>query len=284
VNLVGGGNNIFTVSYGADINAKPGDLIGKPRDTAPTRLNPSFGAINYTDNDRLGNYNGITFDFRGRSKRAFFDTSYTRSSSKDDAGVYPTALNPHQFYGPSPWDIPNRFSLSFNYELPGLDNGLGAVGKVTAGWGLSGTSIYQTGNPFTVFTSASFWNGGDYNADGDNFDFPNVTSYSQATSRSAYLSGSIVRGQFTNPTPGTNGNEKVNQFRNPSFLQTNLTAYKNTHITERLNLQLRFEFYNLFNYVNFTGIQADLAAVNTFGQVTGQNLPRWWQVGAKITF
>src|SRR2546429_5996262 len=76
--------------------------------------------------------------------------------SQDDASRFPTAINPHQYYGPSPWDVPNRFSVSFNYELPGLQNGQGFVGHASGGWGLSGTSIYQTGYPFTVFTGASF--------------------------------------------------------------------------------------------------------------------------------
>jgi hypothetical protein len=282
-NLVGLGDASGNVSYGVDINSLPGDLIGKPAGSAPTRLNPSFGQINYTDNNRVGNYEGITFDFRGRAKRGFFDVSYTRSSSKDDAGQYPSALNPHQFYGPSPWDVPNRFSASFNYELPGLNNGLGPVGKLTGGWGLSATSIYQSGYPFTVFNGASFTGGGDYNADGDNLDYPNVSGYSQGTSRSAFLTGIFASGQFTAPTPGTNGNEKTNQFRNPSFVQTDTTVYKDTHITERLNLQLRFEFYNLFNHPNFQFVQGDQSAGN-FGQITGQSLPRWWQLGAKITF
>ena len=284
-NLVGLGNAGGQVSYGVDINALPGDLIGKPANSAPTRLNSSFGAINYTQNDRVANYNGVTFDLRGRVTRGFFDISYTRSSSKDDGGRYPTALNPHQYYGPSPWDVPNRISLGFNYELPGLYQGSGAVGKLTAGWGLSGTSIYQSGYPFTVFTSASFFNSvpGDYNADGDHFDFPNVISYQQSTSRSAYITGVFTPGQFTAPTPGNEGNEKNNGFRNPPFVQTDLSAYKNTHITEKLNLQLRFEFYDLFNHPNFQNIQGDLSAGN-FGRVTGQTLPRWWQLGAKITF
>jgi hypothetical protein len=282
-NLVGLGDTTGNVSYGVDINSLPGDLIGKPAGSAPTRLNSSFGQINYTDNNRVGNYEGVTFDFRGRAKRGFFDVSYTRSSSKDDAGQYPSALNPHQFYGPSPWDVPNRFSASFNYELPGLNNGLGPVGKLTGGWGLSATSIYQSGYPFTVFTSASFTGGGDYNADGDNLDYPNVSGYSQGSSRSTYITGIFAPGQFTTPTLGTNGNEKTGQFRNPSFVQTDTTVYKDTHITERLNLQLRFEFYNLFNHPNFQNVNGDLSAGN-FGQVTSQTLPRWWQLGAKITF
>src|SRR5437667_4195812 len=282
-NLVGNGNAGGQVSYGVDINAVPGDLIGKPPNSAPTRLNSSFGQINYTQNDRVGNYNGVTFDVRARVKRGFFDVSYTRSNSKDDAGRYPTALNPHQYYGASPWDVPNRFSASFNYELPGLNNGAGFVGHATGGWGLSGTSIYQSGYPFTVFNGASFTGGGDYNADGDNLDYPNVSSYNQGASKNAFLTGIFAPGQFTTPTAGTEGNEKSNGFRNPHFVQTDLTVYKKTHITERLNFQVRFEFYNLFNHPNFGNVGSNLTGGN-FGKVTSQTLPRWWQLGGKLTF
>jgi hypothetical protein len=132
------------VSYGVDINAYAGDLIDH-NSLVPTRLNPSFGQIVYSDNNRSGNYEALIFNFRSRFARGFFNASYTRSSSKDDAGQYPTALNPSQYYGPSPWDVPNRFSLTFNYSLRGLNGGRGLVGHVTGGWGISGNSIYQTG-------------------------------------------------------------------------------------------------------------------------------------------
>jgi Carboxypeptidase regulatory-like domain len=282
-NLVGNGNAGGQVSYGSDINALPGALIGQPSGALPIRLNPSFGAINYTQNDRVSNYNGITFDLRWRASRGFFDASYTRSSSKDDAGVYPTSVDPHQYYGPSPWDAPNRFSLSFNYEFPGLNHDNAFVKGITSGWGASGTSIYQTGYPFNVFTSASFSNGGDYNADGDNNDWPNVNSYNQATSRTAYVTGVFSPSQFSAPTPGTLGDEKAGSFRNPAFVQTDLTIYKNTHITERLVFQFRFEFFNFFNHPNFQNIQGDLSQGN-FGQVTSQTLPRWWQIGGRLSF
>jgi hypothetical protein len=300
-NLVANGNQAGTVSYGADINAKPGDLLVNAN---PTRLNSSFGTINYADNDRVGNYQGVTFDFRGRARRAFFDASYTRSASKDDAGQggasigngsYPTTINPHQFYGPSPWDVPNRFSLTFSYEIPGLNGGHGAFGLVTGGWGLSGTSIYQTGYPFTVLSTKAYNGGnyvvgadahlsgtGDYNADGDNLDFPDVTSYNEAMSKSAYLTSVFSAGQFTIPIAGTNGNEKTQQFRQPTFAETDLTAFKDTHITERLDFQLRFEIYNLFNHQNFF-LDPNLAN-GSFGRAISQQLPRNWQIGGKITF
>jgi Carboxypeptidase regulatory-like domain len=282
-NLVGNGNAGGDVSYGVDINETPGALIGLPAGSAPPRPNPSFGQIAYTQNNRYANYEAVTFDLRARASRGFFDVSYTRSSSKDDASRYPTPENPGAFYGPSPWDAPNRFSASFNYEQPGLNDGQGFVGHATSGWGVSGTSIYQTGYPFTVFTSASFDAGGDYLANGDNFSFPDVTSYQQGTSSSAYTTGVFTAGQFTVPTLGTNGNERYNAFRNPAFVQTDMTLYKNTHINERLVFQFRFEFYNLFNHANFQNVQGDLSQGN-FGQVTAQTLPRWWQLGGKLYF
>ena len=82
------------------------------------------------------------------------DASYTRSRSQDDAQAYPDPLNPSRFYGPSLQDAPNRFSLSFNYQLKGLNDGKGAIGVATGGWGISGTSIFQSGYPFTVDTIA----------------------------------------------------------------------------------------------------------------------------------
>jgi hypothetical protein len=170
-----------------------------------------------------------------------------------------------------------------NYELPGLSNGRGFAGELTSGWGISGTSIYQSGYPFTVFTSAPFSAGGDYNADGYNNDYPDVSNYHQGTSRSELFNGVFAPGQFSPPTPGTNGNEKASQFRNPGVAQTDLTAYKTTRITERVNFQLRFEFFNVFNHPNFTNIVGDLAS-GGFGKVSSQRLPRNWQIGAKLTF
>jgi hypothetical protein len=314
-NLVGGGNSAGIVSYGQDINAFAGDLI-QNESLVPTRLNPSFGQILYTNNDRHANYEGVFFDFKGRFSRGFFDASYTRSRSQDDAGAYPAEANPQQYYGPSPWDVPNRFSLTFNYQLRGLSSGAGLVGHLTGGWGISGTSIFQSGYPVMVWTTASYQpvcqntapnappcpsvanpavgyaaGSGDYNADGDSSgvggvgtDYPNVNSYHQGTSRSAFLNGVFSAGQFSAPTTfGTQGNEKPYQFRSPNFAETDVNFYKDTHITERVNLQLRFEFFNIFNRPNLTSFDSNLPD-GTFGKATSQQLPRWWQLGAKLAF
>jgi hypothetical protein len=41
-----------------------------------------------------------------------------------------------------------------------------------------------------------------------------------------------------------------NQFRGPGFWNFDLGVYKNVKLTEQYSLQLRSEFYNIFNHAN----------------------------------
>jgi len=306
--IVGNGNSIGNVSYGVDINVLPGDLITH-ESKVPTRLNPSFGSISYADNNRYGNYNSVYFDFKGRFSRGFVDVSYTRSRAKDDGLAYPSPLNPAQYYGPSIFDVPNRVSLSFNYSLKGLNGGKGAVGYVTGGWGISGTSIFQSGYPLTASNFNSYQpvcvdtsttapacpssanpavgyasGSGDYNADGNNLDYPDATSYSQSTNNKTWLTGAIPKTDFAVPTFGAGGgNEKPMQFRGPNFIETNVNFYKDTKITERVNFQFRFELFNLFNRPNYANVDTNFPDGN-FGFATASHEPRFWQLGGKISF
>lgn len=299
-----GGGQVYNVSYGVDINSFPGDLIVNHK-TIPTRLNQSFGGIYYTQNDRRSSYDSFIADVRGRfAGSGFFDVSYTRSSSKDDTQVYPTWTNPGQYFGPSNWDAPNRLSATFNYQVHGLNSGNGLVGRVTGGWGVSGTVIAQSGTPFTVANYNAFspvcatmpctadapWignSGGDYNADGDNYDYPNVSSYSIPNSRKDWLKGVFANNanQITSPTFGTGmqGNEVFNGFRGPHFFETNASILKDTKIRESLDMQLRFEFFNLFQNTNLQNPDVNMTDGN-FGRSTSQYEPRWLQLGANFKF
>jgi hypothetical protein len=297
-----GGGVQNAIEYGTDINRFAGDLITNY--PTPARLNPSFGTITYAQNGAESGYNALILDVRGRlSHRGYFNASYTRSSSKDDAQLYPTFTNLHQYYGSSVFDAPNRFSLSLSYEIPGLSSGNAFVSRATNGWVFSDVTIFQSGYPFTVFTSASFQpardaegnviypivalapGSGDYNADGYNYDFPNVSSYSQGTSRSAFLNGVFPASNFTTPTTlGTEGNEVPNRYRGPNYFSSDMSLAKNTKIYERLNLQFRFDFFNIFNHPNLTGMDGNLADSSTFGKATSQFNPRWLQLGITLRF
>jgi Carboxypeptidase regulatory-like domain len=295
-NLLSGGGQVFSVSYGQDINVQAGDLIAH-NSLAPTRLNTSFGQVNYTQNDRESGYNAFIAALRGRFHRAFFNASYTHSASKDDTQVYPTYINPHQYYAPSIWDAPNRFSLAWNYEIPGYNDGKGLVGRVATGWQLSGTTILQSGNPITVATNAPFIplknaggqftgyapGSGDFNADGDNLDYPDVLSYSYKHGRKDYLNGIFTSANFATPTFGSEGNERYSAFRAPGFQQWDAALLKSTPLKEGVAFQLRFEFFNVFNHPNLTNVDTNLPDGN-FGKATGQAPPRFIQIGGNLTF
>jgi hypothetical protein len=338
-NLVSAGGNTGNTTYGVDVNIFPGDLIQHPAfnssgvwtgDGIQTRLNTSFGSINYAFNAAYSNYYAFIFALKGKlGTHGFLTASYTRSAAKDDWNNYPegyvggggSSYNFKQFYSPSPWDAPNRFSLGWSYDIPGWKNGNGFMRRLTSGFNLSGITILQSGNPFYVnagnplslvdtdgltVTQSNYQselaaghfafapNSGNYSADGDNSNVPNVVSYKQKSDRKSYEytgtvdSGIITHNQFAQPTfsaSGTEGNEKMNQFRNPGYADSDLTVKKTTAIAEHINLELRLDTFNLFNRVNLNGVDANYNdASAAFGTTSSTLFPRYLQLAARINF
>ena len=338
-NLVSAGGNTGNTTYGVDVNIFPGDLIQHPAfnssdvwtgDGIQTRLNTSFGSINYAYNAAYSNYYAFIFAVKGKvGAHGFLTASYTRSAAKDDWNNYPegyvggggTSYNFKQFYSPSPWDAPNRLSLGWSYDIPGLKNGNGVTRRLTEGFNLSATTILQSGNPFFVgaynplslvdtagvtVTAANYQselaaghfayaaNSGNYSADGDNNNVPNVTSYSQKHDRKSYEytgnvdSGIITHSQFAPPTfnaSGTEGNERMNQFRNPGYADSDFTVKKTTAIAEHISLELRLDTFNLFNRVNLNGVDSNYNDTSAgFGTTSSTMSPRYLQLAARLTF
>jgi hypothetical protein len=56
---------------------------------------------------------------------------------------------------------------------------------------------------------------------------------------------------FIQPAVGTFGTMQRNSIYGPGFWNLDFAITKDTRITERLNLQLRAEFFNIFNHPNF---------------------------------
>jgi hypothetical protein len=244
-NLITAGGNGANTEFGVDVNIFPGDLIEHPAfnssgvwtgDGIQTRLNTSFGGILYAFNCCYSNYNAVFVALKGKiGAHSFLTASYTRSASRDDWSNYPegyvggggTSYNLKQFYSPSPWDAPNRFSMGISYDIPGLKTGNGFTRRLTNGFNLSEVTILQSGNPFFVYTKnplslldttgvtvtqANYQselaagnitfapNSGDYSADGNNTaqdsnvgnNVPNVLNYSQKTNRKAYEYTGVV--------------------------------------------------------------------------------------------
>lgn len=139
---------------------------------------------------------------------------------------------------------------------------------------------------------------GDYSGDGNNYATPDVLSYTQRHGKSAYkykcpvsqngCAGSIQASQFAAPafnSAGTEGNETFNRFRNPGYSDVDLSLVKNTMIREHINIELRADFFNAFNRVNWNSLDNNLADyTTTFGTTQSVGSARTGQLGARITF
>jgi hypothetical protein len=79
-------------------------------------------------------------------------------------------------------------------------------------------------------------------------------------------------------------------FRGPGWWDFDLGLSKNTRVTERFSLQIRAEFFNLFNHANLyvNGTTADVGASNSveacYGCTGSTYDRRHIQLGAKLIF
>jgi Carboxypeptidase regulatory-like domain/TonB dependent receptor len=303
-----------------DRNRFAGDLvINKGR---LQRLNPYFSSINYGDNSAGSSYHGATVSVRRLFSHGFtFQTSYTfgkaidyvNAPSPGSASVYAPVIDAYDIRrqrGQSDNDVRNKVSFNFVVNLPALANTPALVRATIGGWEVSSLAILQGGLPATVYTSAPFqavWNnpacattvtaacqvigntGGDFNADGNNYDLPNAPAFSAANtySRTAFLNGVFHASDFPSPTLGQEGNLGRNVFRGPGLAQVDLSLLKNfplpRFVREGARLQFRAEAYNLLNRVNLNTFDTDLSS-GTFGFATSTFTPRSLQLAVRIEF
>ena len=92
-------------------------------------------------------------------------------------------------------------------------------------------------------------------------------------------------------TYGTYGNVRRDSLVGPGLTELDFSAVKDTHITERLDLQFRAEFFNILNHTNFltpnevvytsaTSGMSPTAGVITATSTTSRQI----QFGAKLQF
>jgi len=288
------GSYTYNGIIGTDINRSPGDLLDGTLD----RLNPSFGTMYYEFNGNVIKYNAGIFAVRQTLGHSFWQASYTLSRvtdygqagsrvNRDPGYAVPTQYNLSQYEAPADWDATHRFALAGTYEIPSPRNNK-FLKPVLGGWEVGSVWILQSGNPITIVNQADFAHGGDYNADGVNFDFPNApaTPLPTSFSRNQYIQGIAPASLFGTPNPGTEGKLKRATYRNPGFINVDASLIKNNRfefVHDNINLQLRFEFFNVLNRVNLQGIDANLNDSN-FGKSTNTYDPRIIQVGARIVF
>ena len=93
----------------------------------------------------------------------------------------------------------------------------------------------------------------------------------------------LNRQAFAQPAIGGFGNVGKGLLRGPNLMNVDAGIFKSFPLHERLQLQLRAEFFNFFNRVNLSNPSV---AVNgtTFGTIRGSGTPRIGQLALKLVF
>jgi hypothetical protein len=265
---------------------------------------PNYVYINQQETTANSSYNSLQASLKMRAWHGFTSTfNYTWAHSIDNASdgldFVPNAAQPDNSYSPqnerasSNFDVRHRVQWYWNYTLPNHNT----AKWLTNGWALDGMVNFATGQPYTVHYLFE----GDYNGSGEWFGRPDVNwSLVHQGAKGANL---LNLAAFTAPctwdttldngngacVPGTQhfGNEGRNAFNAPNYTNVDFSVSKTSHLTERLTMQLRADFFNIFNHTNFTnpllpGFAVDAFAVNHFVQ-SGANLNQGRIIGGDPT-
>jgi hypothetical protein len=88
---------------------------------------------------------------------------------------------------------------------------------------------------------------------------------------------------FALPALGAFGNEGRNAIVGPGINDWDVSFSKRTAVTEKITVQFRAEFFNLFNHSQWSAVGATFGSA-TFGQVTSARDPRIGQLGLRLLF
>jgi hypothetical protein len=139
--------------------------------------------------------------------------------------------------GPSTFDARHRFTTGLNYGVPVWG---GLPSKLASGWQLNTIITAMSGQPIGIIT------GGGFNGRQRPDVVPGVPQVFHGSPANGYINPAA----FAAPK-GNDGNLGRDAVYGPGFWNIDFSVTKDTHLTERLNLQLRAEFFNIFNHPQF---------------------------------
>jgi hypothetical protein len=154
-----------------------------------------------------------------------------------------------------------------------------------SGWGINGISAFQTGFPISLFTGGNYM--GLFNAGVNRPNLVSGCNVKTPGSAQARLLGWFNTACFTYPGLLSYGDmaPSIGNLRADGTNNWDFAVYKNTRITERVGLQFRAEFFNIFNRVQFGPPGQVLLVPTTFSVVSSQvNNPRLIQFALRLAY
>jgi hypothetical protein len=294
---------------------------------------PYISFLNYLSNKSTSIYQALQTTLTKRYSHGLYGVlGYTYGHAIDTAGettnladVPQNSLNFNAEKASGDYDIRHRFTVALTYELPAFKAPL----QLLKGWQFTTIAMFQTGEPMNFFdgeddltlTGEGLNNAGNdrWNISGSPknihwgrdvaheipfLDASDPTCTAVANTPALLQALNYVEGCYAqNGTVlypnafGTFGNMGRNIFRGPGFNDWDASVGKTWKLTERLNLQLRAEVFNLLNHPNFSNgsVKTDMGGshlgeargtpdVWASNPVIGSGGSRHIQIGGKFIF
>jgi Carboxypeptidase regulatory-like domain len=231
-------------------------------------------------------YNALQVHVEKRLSHGFSGGfSYTYSHAEDEQsalGLFYNGNNPldlRSAYGNSDFDRTHVFNFTYHYSLPQFFAPGSWKGRFVDGWGISGVTVIQSGQPYSVIDYSGAV-GSIFYGTNDGITNPIVPLASNCTPKQAetgysgivegfpalnpncftlplLAAGSTVQG-LAGAIPSNDPYEtdfvprgQRNIFRQPWQNVWSASLLKTTQVTERLTLKWSFDAFNLWNHPSF---------------------------------
>ena len=270
------------------------------------RANPNAFVTDLYTNGSWSSYHGLQTEVRRRFRDGlYFQANYTFSKGLSDSEGSQTNFDPFlDLVSGSEVekaritnDITHVFKANAIYELPfGPDKRFlsydGFAGKLLGGWSVTGLLRWQSGEPISITSGGrgtlnrrarSTRNTVDTNLTIDEIQ-ENTGIFFDPDTGQPRLFPVGFQSNFTNPVAGSRGSLALTPVSGPSVLFFDASLIKRTYLTERMNIELRLEAFNVLNKTNFNVAQTQSINSNNFGFITSTFEPRVLQFAAKFNF
>jgi Carboxypeptidase regulatory-like domain len=274
-------------------------------------VNPDLlGGVNFTGNGGYSRYDGMQVDFRRRLSRGLLiEANYTWAKSYTGLRNSFRTQRVNGIFTTNGGTLAHAFKANWVYELPvgkgkmflGNPSGFGGglLERILGGWEWNGTARIQTGANLDLgnvnlvgMTREDLQKAYQLRFDdagGKVYIFPQdiidntIKAFNvSATTTTGYAGNNVPTGRYIAPANSRNCVQVVEGdcgFTNlfitgPKFVRFDLSLIKRIRIKEGMNFELRGEFLNAFNNINYLG-NTNLTLSNTnaannsnFGLVT----------------
>ncbi|MGC8550740.1 MAG: hypothetical protein ACP5M4_13685 [Acidobacteriaceae bacterium] len=258
-----------------------------------TKPYPRYGFILYSNTNGNSSYEAMIVKYQhqtswGLNLLANFQYSKTLS---DSWGTADSTANQNAYCrscdkGPVSYDIPHALTVSAVYDLP-IGRGRSLFSNMprpanafVGGWRISAITTLQAGNPFTVTSPNN-----------TSSPFSVVRADQTCNGADSYLSHHLRSDGFvyfrtscfSSPPAGYFGNSPRGVLFGPGAANTDVGLAKDIAIYRALKLELRGQFFNVFNHPNFGNPDAYTGS-SSFGVINTAGAPRILQIAGRFVW